>query len=170
MGPFSDPDAFQPFFEAHFRELASFSRSLLGSGLEAEDVAQEALILLYRSRLRLRAGTSPRAFAYRIAQRLCLSRLRRDSRRRALAVLFAPLAERESAPVPDPVDSWFTGLPKRQRAIAHLHFAENRDASEIAAILGIAASTVRVQLARIRSKLQSANPPSLKTERCPHAS
>jgi RNA polymerase sigma factor (sigma-70 family) len=170
MGPFSDPDAFRPFFEAHFRELASFSRSLLGSGLDAEDVAQEALIVLYRNRRRLRTGTSPRAFAYRIAQRLCLSRLRRDSRRRALAALFAPLAERESAPIPDPVDSWFAELPKRQRAIAHLHFAENRDATEIAAILGIAPSTVRVQLARVRSKLRGANPPPLQSERCPHAS
>ena len=170
MDAFPDPDAFQPFFEAHFRELASFSRSLLGSGLDAEDVAQEALILLYGSRRRLRAGISPRAFVYRIARRLCLSRLRRASRRRALATLFAPLAERESAPPPDPVDSWFAGLPKRQRAIAHLHFAENREASEIAAVLGIAASTVRVQLARIRSKLRSANPSSLKTERCPHVS
>jgi RNA polymerase sigma-70 factor (ECF subfamily) len=170
MGPLSDPDSFRPFVEAHFGKLASFARSILGSGLEAEDVAQEALILLYRSRRRLRPGASPRAFVYRIAQRLCLSRLRRMSRRRALAALFAPLVERESAPAPDPVDWWFTGLPKRQRAIAHLHFAENRDASEIAAILGIAASTVRVQLARIRSKLQRSNPPSLKTERCPHAS
>ena len=170
MGLFPDPDSFRPFVEAHFRELASFARSILGSGLEAEDVAQEALILLYRSRRRLRSGASPRAFVYRIAQRLCLSRLRRNSRRRALASLLAPLAEREIAATPDPVDWWFTGLPKRQRAIAHLHFAENRDASEIAAILGVAASTVRVQLSRIRSKLRSANSPSLKTERCPHVS
>jgi RNA polymerase sigma factor (sigma-70 family) len=170
MGPFSDPDAFRSFFEAHFRELASFSRSLLGSGLEAEDVAQEALILLYRSRGRLRAGVSPRAFVYRIAQRLCLSRLRRASRRRALAALFAPLAERESAPAADPVDGWFSELPGRQRSIAHLHFAENLEATEIAAILGIAASTVRVQLSRIRSKLQSPNPSSVTTERCPHVS
>lgn len=170
MDPFSEPDAFRPFFEAHFRELSSFSRSLLGSAVEAEDVAQEALILLYRNRQRLRPGASPRAFVYRIAQRLCLSRLRRTSRRRALAALVAPLTERESAPAPDPVDWWFAELPKRQRAIAHLHFAENLDAPEIAAILGIAASTVRVQLARIRSKLQSSSPPSLKTERCPHVS
>ncbi|HEY1249647.1 MAG TPA: sigma-70 family RNA polymerase sigma factor [Thermoanaerobaculia bacterium] len=170
MGPFQDPDSFRPFVEAHFAELASFARSILGSGLEAEDVAQEALIRLYRNRRRLRAEASPRAFAYRIAQRLCLSHLRRMSRRRALAVLLAPLADRESAPAPDPVDWWFTELPRRQRAIAHLHFAENRDAPEIAAILGIAASTVRVQLARIRSKLRSANTSSLKSERCSHAS
>lgn len=170
MGPFSDPDSFRPFVETHFRELASFARSLLGSGLEAEDVAQEALILLYRSRRRLRAGASPRAFVYRIAQRLCLSRLRRTSRRRALAALFAPLAERESAPAPDPVDWWFTALPRRQRAIAHLYFAEGRDAGEIADIMGIAASTVRVQLGRIRSKLSASNPMSVKSERCPHAS
>jgi len=170
MGLFPDPDSFRPFVEAHFAELASFAQSILGSGLEAEDVAQEALIRLYRSRRRLRAEASPRAFVYRIAQRLCLSRLRRMARRRTLAALLAPLAERESQPAPDPVDWWFTGLPKRQRAIAHLHFAENREAPEIAAVLGIAASTVRVQLARIRSKLRSSNPSSLKRERCPHAS
>jgi len=170
MDPFPDPDSFQPFVEAHFRKLASFARSILGSGLEAEDVAQEALILLYTRRQRLRAGASPRAFVYRIAQRLCLARLRRMSRRKTLAILLTPLAETASASPPDPVDGWFSGLPKRQRAIAHLFFAESRDAPEIAAILRIAPSTVRVQLARIRSKLRNSNPRSLKPERCPDVS
>jgi DNA-directed RNA polymerase specialized sigma24 family protein len=125
MDAFSEPEAFRLFVEGNFTGLASFAQSVLGSSFEAEDVAQEALILLYRSRSRLRL---------------------------------------------DPVDSWFSKLPRRQRAIAHLHFAENRDAGEIADILGIAASTVRVQLGRIRSKLSASNPVPLKSARCPHAS
>jgi len=170
MDALSEPEAFRSFVEANFTGLASFAQSILGSGFEAEDVAQEALILLYRSRARLRPDVSPRPFAYRIAQRLCFSRMRREARRRAIATLLAPLAAREIPPAPDSVESWFRGLPRRQRAIAHLHFAENRDAAEIADILGIAASTVRVQLGRIRSKLSASNRVSVESERCPNAS
>jgi RNA polymerase sigma-70 factor (ECF subfamily) len=170
MDAFSEPETFRLFVEANFTGLASFAKSILGSSFEAEDVAQEALILLYRSRENLRPDISPRPLAYRIAQRLCFSRMRREARRRAIATLLAPLAARESPPPPDPVESWFRKLPRRQRAIAHLHFAENRDAADIATILGIAASTVRVQLGRIRSKLSASNPVPLQSERCPHAS
>jgi DNA-directed RNA polymerase specialized sigma24 family protein len=71
MDAFTEPEAFRLFVEANFTGLASFAQSILGSGFEAEDVAQEALILLYRNRSRLRPGVSPRPLVYRIAQRLC---------------------------------------------------------------------------------------------------
>ncbi|HZI66743.1 MAG TPA: sigma-70 family RNA polymerase sigma factor [Thermoanaerobaculia bacterium] len=167
MSAFPDADSFRPFVEETFRPLASFARSVLGSDLEAEDVAQEALVRLYRERARLDAGRSPRSYLYRIALRLCVSRLRRESRRRALSLLFAPLSPSASAPPADPLDGWFRELPQRQRAIAHLHFGEDLDAPEIAATLGIAASTVRVQLTRIRRSLRSAGNVKPATERCP---
>jgi len=170
MALFPDADSFRPFVEENFTRLASFAQSILGNSFEAEDIAQEALILLYRSRLRLASDASPQPFLYRIAQRLCFSRLRRDARRRALAVLHMPLVPRESPPIADPVDSWFRGLPRRQRAIAHLYFAENHDAGEIAMILGISASTVRVQLARVRSRLKATHSTLPNSERCSHAS
>src|SRR5512132_1650873 len=125
MSVFPDPESFRPFVEEHFASLASFARSLLGGDLDAEDLAQEALVLLYRSRTRLDPRGSPRAYAYRIVSRLCLSRLRRESRRRSLALLLAPLSRREAPPPADPLDSWFLNLTRRQRAIAHLHFAED---------------------------------------------
>src|SRR5713101_2798074 len=90
MSVFPDPESFQPFVEEHFAPLASFARSLLGGDLDAEDLAQEALVLLYRSRARLDPRGSPRAYSYRIVFRLCLSRLRRESRRQSLALLLAP--------------------------------------------------------------------------------
>ena len=157
-----EPDRFRCFVEEHFARLASFSRSVLGSDLEAEDVAQEALVILYRRWSRLRAGVSPRAYLYRVAFRLGLARIRRDARRRALAVLLAPLVPREAAAPSDPIDLFFSSLPKRQRAIAHLHFAEDLNAPEIAEELGIASSTVRVQLGQIRKRLraEASLPPS----------
>lgn len=167
MSAFPDAESFRPFVEESFGPLASFARSVLGSDLEAEDVAQEALVRLYRERTRLHAGRSPRPYLYRIALRLCLSRLRRENRRRALSLLFAPLSPSTSAAPADPLDGWFRALPRRQRAIAHLHFGEDLDAPEIAATLGIAASTVRVQLARIRKSLRAAGNVNAVAERCP---
>jgi RNA polymerase sigma factor (sigma-70 family) len=166
MTAFSDSESFRPFVEEHFAALASFARSLLGSDMEAEDLAQEALVRLYRARARLDPRRSPRAYAYRIVFRLSLSRLRRESRRRSLALLFAPLARRQAPPPSDPLDAWFATLTERQRAIAHLHFAEDLDASEIAARLSIRPATVRVQLMRIRRALQSAAATSPIARRC----
>jgi RNA polymerase sigma-70 factor (ECF subfamily) len=166
MSTFPDAESFRPFVEQSFAPLASFARSVLGSDIEAEDVAQEALVRLYRQRERLHADRSPRPYLYRIALRICLSRLRRENRRRTLSLLFAPLSPSTAAPPADPLDGWFRELSKRQRAIAHLHFGEDLDAPEIAATLGLAPSTVRVQLTRIRRSLRATNTkPS--TERCP---
>jgi DNA-directed RNA polymerase specialized sigma24 family protein len=39
--------------EDNLAGMTSFAWSVLGSGLEAEDVAQEAFLLVYRSRARL---------------------------------------------------------------------------------------------------------------------
>ena len=162
-----DPEAFRLFVEENFAGLASFAWSVLGGGLEAEDVAQEAFVLLYRRRDGLDPNRSPRAYLYRIALRLCLSRLRRESRRAALARLAAPLRPAAVPPPGEPLDSYFRSLPKRQRAIAHLHFAEGRDAAEIASLLHIQPVTVRVQLARIRRKLLDGADSKSLSRRCP---
>src|SRR5262249_1604767 len=150
MASFPDPESYRPFVEENFAGVASFAWSVLGSGLEAEDVAQEAFLLVYRSRVRLDPARTARPYLYRTAYRLCLSQLRRQRRRAPLALLAAPLAREASPPPSDPIDWWFRSLSKRQRAIAHLHFAEGRDAGEIASELGIQPVTVRVQLTRIR--------------------
>src|SRR6266496_1259810 len=126
MASFADPESFRPFVEENFAGVASFAWSVLGSGLEAEDVAQEAFVLVYRRRLRLDPDRSARAYLFRTAFRLCLSRLRRQRRRSALALLAAPLTRSAAPPPAEPLDDWFRSLSKRQRAIAHLHFAEDR--------------------------------------------
>lgn len=162
----TDPEDFRIFVEANFTGVTSFAWSVLGGGLEAEDVAQDAFVLLYRSRGRLDPARSPVGYLYRIAFRLCLSRLRREARRRALARLAAPLRPTAAPPPGVPLDSYFRSLPKRQRAIAHLHFGEDRDAAEIASLLHIQPPTVRVQLARIRRKLQDAAGPNSLSQRC----
>ncbi|MFI5181392.1 MAG: RNA polymerase sigma factor [Thermoanaerobaculia bacterium] len=162
-------DSFRLLFEEHFERLASFTRSLLGSDLEAEDVAQEAFVILHLRRARLRPDVSPRPYLDRVAFRLCLARLRRNARRRTLAMLFGSLAPQEAPAPSNPVDLFFTGLPSRQRAIAHLHFAEDLSPSEIARELGIAPSTVRVQLGRVRKRLRAEVSSPASADRCPNA-
>jgi RNA polymerase sigma-70 factor (ECF subfamily) len=170
MASFPDPESFRPFVEENFASLASFAWSVLGSGLEAEDVAQEAFVLVYRRRGTLDPGRSARPYLFRTAFRLCLSRLRRQKRRAALALLAAPLARSTAPPPSEPLDAWFRSLSRRQRAIAHLHFEQDRDAGEIAAALGIRPATVRVQLARIRARIQATSGVIVTPRRCPDVS
>jgi len=166
MSVFPDPDSFRTFVEKNFSALASFARSVLGNDLDAEDIAQDALVLLYRRRAGLRPEGSPRAYLYRITLRLCLARRRREARHEAISTLFAPLLRQEVPPASEPVDSWFRSLTVRQAAIAHLYFAEDFDAGEIAERLRIAPSTVRVQLKRIRSRLRRLHGAGPASERC----
>jgi|SRR5215470_8463954 len=166
MSSFPDPESFRPFVEENFAGVASFAWSVLGSGLEAEDVAQEAFLLVYRGRARLDPARTARPYLYRTAFRLCLSRLRRQRRRAALALLAAPLARPASPPPADPIDSWFRSLSRRQRAIAHLHFARGLDAGEIADQLGVQRVTVRVQLKRIRARILTASGVPAAARRC----
>jgi RNA polymerase sigma-70 factor (ECF subfamily) len=170
MTSFADPESFRPFVEENFAGVASFAWSVLGSGLEAEDVAQDAFVLVYRRRHRIDPNRSARAYLFRAAFRLCLSRLRRQKRRAALALLAAPLARSVIPPPADPLDAWFRSLSKRQRAIAHLHFGQDRDAGEIASALGIRPATVRVQLARIRARIQAMGRSIPAPRRCSDAS
>lgn len=67
--------------DAHRRELTGFCYRMLGSGSEAEDAVQEALLRAWRGRDTFQGRSSLRSWLYRIANNVCLDMLRSPQRR-----------------------------------------------------------------------------------------
>jgi RNA polymerase sigma-70 factor (ECF subfamily) len=67
--------------DAYRRELTGYCYRMLGSGFEAEDAVQEAMLRAWRSAGQFEGRASLRAWLYRIATNVCLDMLRSRQRR-----------------------------------------------------------------------------------------
>lgn len=121
----------------------------------AEDLAQEAFARAYRHWRRVSTGPNPAGYVYTVGFRLL---------RRKGGLPDLPLGEQD-APSEGSEDATLTGvsvaeavaaMPPRQRACAALCLYLGLGADEAADVLGIEASTVRVQVHRARDRLRQA--------------
>lgn len=141
---------------------------------EAEDIAQDVLLKLWTLRDDLDRVRSVEALAAGMARNLCLDLLRR--RRPASSVEDLSLAD-ECTPAPDDRltamdnEAWLlrrlATLPTKEYEVLRLRQVEHRTTAEIAAIAGIAESSVPTLLSRARRKLLQSfqhrdTPPKLK--------
>ena len=134
---------------------------MLGDQIEAEDIAQEALLRLWQHGDRWQAGGSGvAAWLTRVATNLCLDRLRRkrfvgddDVPERADD---APLAdvEIESDQVRDAVKHCIEALPERQRAAIVLTYYEERQNQMAAEVLAMQLKAFESLLFRARAAMQ----------------
>jgi RNA polymerase sigma-70 factor (ECF subfamily) len=127
---------------------------------EAEDVAQEAMLRLWRIAPEWREGEAQVAtWLYRVASNLCIDRLRRR-RERNVAVLpdradpapgaAARMQDRDRAAA---LETALAALPDRQRLAVVLRHLEERPNPEIAEILGTSVEAVESLVARGRRAL-----------------
>lgn len=139
------------------------ARRMLADPAEAEDVAQEAMLRLWRAAPGWQAGTAKvSTWLYRVVANLCTDRLRRrrpvpldaapepeDGRPGAEAGLIA--ADRAAA-----LDAALMTLPERQREAVVLRHLEGLTNPEIAEIMGIGVEAVESLTARGKRGLTQA--------------
>ena len=139
------------------------AQRMLGDRAEAEDVAQEAMLRLWRMAPDWRPGVAQvSTWLYRVTANLCTDRLRRrrtvdldaagevaDGRPGAVQDLIA--ADRIAA-----LDAALSALPDRQRQAVVLRHLEGLSNPEIADILGIGVEAVESLTARGRRALAAA--------------
>ena len=155
--------AFRAVVERHLPMVVGVARRMLRDDAEAEDVAQEAMLRLWRNAAGLELGPGGlRPWLRRVTTNLCIDRVRAG---RHLAVVdevpeqpepaaqFDNLAERDVA---RRVDRVMRELPERQRLALTLFHFEGLSQSEVAARLGISDEAVESLLARGRRSLKAA--------------
>ena len=140
---------FAAFYRSNFAGVAGALRAAGAGREQADDLAQEAFVRTLARWPRVQQGINPVGYVYRTAMRL------RWRAARPLRDQPSPIAS------PDPGDSMLAvdvqrvlaSMPRRQRACATLRYISDLSTLDIAAVLGIAESTVRVHLHRARAEL-----------------
>lgn len=117
----------------------------------AEDAAQEACIIVYRSIATLRSADAFRVWFYRIVVREAAS-----IRRRMERVDEDVRGEEDTPDTSTSIDVWraLESLPRSLREIVVLRFFEDLSSREIAAILRIPDGTVRFRLMMAKRRLR----------------
>ena len=135
--------------------VLGFAARMLSDRTEAEDVAQEAMLRLWRMAPDWQQGEARVAtWLYRVASNLCLDRLRR-SRPRGLGDVAEPedttpgvIARMIKADRVLALDGALAALPDRQRQAVVLRHIEGLSNPEIAAVMDIGVEAVESLVAR----------------------
>jgi RNA polymerase sigma-70 factor (ECF subfamily) len=139
------------------------------SGIDPEDVAQEAFIDAYRKRHTFRNGSKFRPWLYGIAVNRCLDHIRHQGRHQTSEIepdIIDQLADQNDHPSDDPVEILINrqeisqlergvaSLPPKLRAVLTLRYLDDMQYEEIAEALQMPVGTVKTNLFRARAELR----------------
>lgn len=138
------------------------ARRIVGSGEEADDVTQDALLLAYRYRDSFRGESKYRTWLYRIASTTALGYLRKRRRSRELLTPI-PVDGPDGAKSPEDAVGDAEAIDLIQRSLRRLDpkyrdvMLARADATEVetAAHLGISVANVKVRAHRARKQLRA---------------
>ena len=149
-------DRFDEFFARELRSLEAIAYGLTGRRALAEELAQEAMLVVYRRWDALARYDDPAAFARRVVANKAVSVFRR------LLAEGRALNRVRQRPQPPPAVlteqdhalwSAVRDLPRRQAQAVALRYVDDLDTATIASILGCSEGAVRVTLHRARRAL-----------------
>jgi len=156
--------AFELLYERHNRRVYSLCLRMTQNPVEAEDLAQEAFIQLFRKIGSFRGESAFTTWLHRLTVNQCLMhfrkrsvKLERTTEEGETPVQIVRGTENPNAmPVLDRIalDNALKQLPPGYRTVFVLHDVEGHEHEEIAKILGVAVGTSKSQLHKARMKLR----------------
>lgn len=152
-----DAAACRVLVERHLGSIVGIAHRLLGDPSEAEDVAQDTFIRLWRHADRWQPRARLSTWLYRVAYNLCMDRLRTRRERPfewAPDPVASPAAPVQRNQVARIVAGALGALPERQRAAIALVYHQGLSNVDAAEVLGISVDAVESLLARGRRSLR----------------
>jgi RNA polymerase sigma factor (sigma-70 family) len=152
-----DPRAIGILVSGSHTHVQRFARTLCSTPEDAEDAAQEALIVLYRKIGTLRVAAALASWMFRIVHNECIRRTRLALRAPAVTAADEPSAEEAALArleVKRIVDS-IAELPSEQRAVLVLRDIQGLSGAATAEALGLSRAAMKSRLHRGREALHA---------------
>ena len=154
-----DEETFRAFYERTARGVWAYLARVTGDRHQADDLLQEAFYRFLRANTAYESETHRRNSLYRIATNLA-----RDARRRGLVRSATIHADRDIEGVAAgdetgardrsaDLNRAMSQLKPKERAMLWLAYGEGASHGEIAAVLGLSATSLKTTLFRARRKL-----------------
>jgi len=164
-----DEQAFEELITRHQHAVIGTAAKMLNSTLEAEDIAQQVFIRLWKSAPRYKPKAKFTTFLFTITKNLVFNESRRRSRKKESSIeereddfhLQTPDTQNSSpdkellqGELQKAIDTAINNLPEKQRMAVILRRYQNMSYDEIADILELSVSAVKSQLFRARNVLR----------------
>lgn len=164
-----DHEVFRELIERHQDAVIGTVAKMLGNANEAEDIAQQVFLRLWKSRSRYQPSAKFTTFLYTITRNLVFNESRRKSRRKESSLdqrkeeyelefpanpNQEPDKEHLNAELREAIDQAIEALPEKQRLAVILRRYQDLPYEEIAEVLGLTVSAVKSQLFRARGSLR----------------
>ena len=162
-------EAFHQLLELHQNAVIGTIAKMLGNASEAEDIAQQVFIRLWKSAPRYEVKAKFTTFLYTIVRNLVFNETKRKQRKKEYSLeqqeeeQFTQLADKEKtspnqemlqAELKSEVDKAINQLPDKQRLAVILRRYENMPYEQIGDVLELSISAVKSQLFRARNTLR----------------
>lgn len=164
-----DEEAFRALVERHQHAVIGTIAKMLRDPTEAEDLAQQVFIRVWKHAKRWRPDAKFTTYLYTIVRNLVYNESRRRSRKREVSgdereeesgkmtpgdLKHSPDAELCQAESHREIDAVIASLPEAQRTAVVLYAYESLSYEEIAQVLGASVSSVKSLMFRARSTLR----------------
>jgi RNA polymerase sigma-70 factor, ECF subfamily len=169
-----EPGALDTLIRATYADVYALCRRMLADPDEAADATQEVYLRVMRSVLGFRGESSFGTWLHRVTVNVCLTALRKRSRARAVGMVaggtpFALPGDEVflagSNDAPDDLalaadlaarsEAALASLPEDARAVVVLRDIEGLSTKEVADLLGVSESVVKVRLHRAHARLRA---------------
>jgi len=170
-------EAFDRIVERFQEKIFHLALSMTRDSSTACDMAQEALLRVWKALPAYNGSASLSTWIYTITRNVCLTELRRAARRSAVSLdapesagtletLAAPNSLEAAAGMD--IEAVLAHLPENYQRVLRLFYLEQKSYEETAALLGLPLGTVKTFLFRARKELarlaaQSLSTPTLTT-------
>jgi RNA polymerase sigma-70 factor (ECF subfamily) len=171
-----EPGALDALIRATYADVYALCRRMLANPDEAADATQEVYVRVTRSVLGFRGESAFGTWLHRVTVNVCLTALKRRTKAREsgsaasytpFAVPGDPRAERLAADEPDPAEyaeradlaarceAAVAQLPEDARTVVVLRDVEGLSTKEVAKLLDVSETVVKVRLSRAHARLRA---------------